>query len=195
MSRVLGRLASLILFVIFLATLFALTQAEFNDTTHEKPYLLSLPDLSSPRATLQTLIENGDIAGRAIMATGVPWEPTPPILRMMATVDVSDMSESRRELQAALAAGRLKFIVDHIELPPMSEIPDAAMVKDQKISEWRVPNTGIVIGRATTGAHKGDFQFTPQTVALSNSLYDALNDIPLKAGQPPHYIKYLFETV
>src|SRR5204862_5541279 len=141
-----------------------------------QPYLFSMPDLSSPRATLTTLISNGDIAARDILAHGVPWVPTPAILRMMDTVNVSDLPASRRELQAALAASQINDVLDHISLPADSEIPDAAAVKQQNLTEWRLPGTAIVIAKVTNGPHAGEFLFSPQTVALSGDMYDAVRN-------------------
>src|SRR4051794_9213834 len=108
---------------MLLASALSLTKARFADPSSEKPYLLALPDLSSPRATLQTLITNGDIARRDILANGVPWVPTPAILRMMDTVNVANVTAAGRDFEAAQAAAHLKDVFDHMTLPPIAEIP------------------------------------------------------------------------
>jgi MscS family membrane protein len=178
MPRIVVRLAFVVLGIILLASLVALSRARMVDTTIDKPYLLSLPDLSSPRATLQTLMSNGDIAIKSVLAAGVPWTPRPAMLRMMDTVNVSDATSANRELEAALAASQINDVLGHIALPPLSEIPDAAMVKQQNITEWRLPGTPIVIAKVTTGPQSGQFLFTPQTVAMIGSLHDTLRDTP-----------------
>src|SRR5262249_26192323 len=135
-----------------------------------------LPDPSSPRATLETLIVNCDDALHSILTHGVPWAPTPSMLRMMDTVDVSEAVAAGRELEAALAAAQIKDALNHIALPPLSGIPAPAAVKAQAITEWRLPGTPIVITKVTAGPRAGAFLFSPQTVALLDQLYQAVRD-------------------
>ena len=183
MPRIVVRLAFVMLAATLLASLVALSRDQMAATTNDKPYLLTLPDLSSPRATLETLISNGDIALQEVLTAGVPWQPSPAMLRMMDTVNVSDAASASRDLEAALAASQLDDVLNHIVLPPLSEIPDAAMVKQRNIAEWRLPGTPIVIAKVTTGAQSGQFLFSPQTVALVGALFDAMRDIPYRNGQ------------
>jgi MscS family membrane protein len=183
MPRIVVRLAFAVLALTLIASLVALVRSEAARGANDKPYLLSLPDLSSPRATLDTLLANGEVAFRDVLANGVPWQPSAAMQRMMDTVNVADVSSANRDLEAALATSQLDDVLNHIVLPPLSEIPDAAMVKQQNITEWRLPGTPIVIARVATGPRSGQFLFSPQTVALIGSLYDALRDIPYRDGR------------
>src|SRR6185312_2231703 len=131
MRRIVVRLAFFLLFVMLFASIVALGRAQFSDATRDKPYLMSLPDLSSPRATLETLLANGTIAVREVLASGVPWQPSAAMLRMMDTINVAEVVAANRQLEAALVASQLKDVLDHVPLPPLSEIPDAAMVKQE----------------------------------------------------------------
>src|ERR1051325_5951071 len=135
MFRLLGWLAFAILGLILLTVIVALSKADFGASI-DKPYLFSLPDLSSPRATLQTLIDNGSVLQKAIFTKGVPWVVPPEVQRMMDTVNVSELPASRRELQSALAAALLGDVLENIPLPPLSEIPDAAAVRQNNLTEW-----------------------------------------------------------
>ncbi len=183
MLRLLGRLAPVFMLLTFIAGLVGTIEAEPDDPTQERPYLLSLPDLSSPRATVQALLENGEAVEKSILAHGVPWLPRADTLRMIATVNVENLAESRRELQGMFAAARLKDVLDHIELPAMADIPDAAAVKAQNIGEWRVPGTAIVIAKVTSGPRAGQFLFLPETVARSGELYDAASETSYVPGR------------
>jgi len=183
MPRIAVRLAFVVSAAMLIGSLVALVHSDAARSANDKPYLLSLPDLSSPRATLDTLISNGDIAMQEVLAGGVPWQPSAAMLRMMDTINVAEVASASRDLEAALAASQLDDVLNHVTLPPLSEIPDAAMVKQQNITEWRLPGTPIVIARVATGPQSGQFLFSPQTVALVGSLYDALRDIPYRDGR------------
>jgi MscS family membrane protein len=183
MLRFLSRLAPVFMLLTFVAGLIGTVEAEPDDPTKDRPYLLSLPDLSSPRATLQSLLDNGEAVEKSILEHGVPWLPRADTLRMIDTVNVENLAESRRELQGMFAAARLKDVLDHIELPPMADIPDAAAVKAQNISEWRVPGTAIVIAKVTSGPRAGQFLFSPETVARSGELYDAASETAYQPGR------------
>jgi MscS family membrane protein len=183
MPRTIVRLAFAILIITLVTSIVALSRAHLSGATNEKPYLVSLPDLSSPRATLQTLLTNGDVATREVVANGVPWLPTPAMLRMMSTVNVADVASASRDLEAALVSAQLKDVLDHIQLPSPADIPDAAMAKQQGITEWRLPGTPVVIAKATSGPQTGDFLFSPQTVAMIGDLSDALRDMPYRDSQ------------
>jgi MscS family membrane protein len=81
----------------------------------------------------------------------------------------------------------LKEIFDRIELPPFHLIPDAQAIEHEeepkKIAEfyrWRVPKTNIVIARVEDGPRKGEYLFTPQTVARLNKFYEKVKDLPHK---------------
>ena len=183
MFRVLSRLATAFLVFTFIAAIVGLIESDADEAQVGKPYLLSLPDLSSPRATLQALLQNGDRVEKSVLAHGLPWLPDADTLRMSDTVNVNDIASSRRELYSTTVAARLKEVLDHIELPPMSEIPDAAAVKAQGITEWRAPNTAIVIAKVTSGPRAGQFLFSPETVAQSAALYEAVQDMPALPGK------------
>jgi len=183
MLRFLGRLAPVFMLLTFIAGLIGTVEAEPDDPAKDRPYLLSLPDLSSPRATLQALLDNGEAVEKSILEHGVPWLPRADTLRMIDTVNVENLAESRRELQGMFAAARLKDVLDHIELPPLPTIPDAAAVKTQNISEWRVPGTAIVIAKVTSGPRAGQFLFSPETVARSGELYDAASETASQPGR------------
>lgn len=144
---------------------------------HE-PFLLSQPDLSSPRATLHALLSNAEFARRDFEALGPTWKPRPALQRMMATIDTEGVGSAHRVLAVALAATRLAAVLVHGAEDRIDDAPDAAAVKAQGLESWRVPGTPIVIARVRSGTHAGQFLFTPETMAVSDALYMAARTVP-----------------
>ena len=121
MPRIVVRLAFVVLAAMLTASLVSLVRSDMTQAANETPYLLSLPDLSSPRATLDTLMSNGDTAFRDVMAGGVPWQPSAAMLRMMDTVNVADVASANRDLEAALAASQLDDVLNHLTARRVSD--------------------------------------------------------------------------
>ena len=142
------------------------------DTADDVPYLLSMPDLSSPRATLLTLMTNGRHAMRLFEELGPGWLPRAPLRRMTDTLDARQIPPAQRPLTAALTVIRLSVVLDRI-VPRLMEAPDAAAVARDGIKQWRIPGTPIVIARTEDGPWAGQFQFVAETVGLSAELYAA----------------------
>lgn len=173
MSR---QLASIVL-ACWVAISGASAAALTADAPGQEPYLLSMPDLSSPRATLSALLGNADLALRDFKAHGPSRRPRAPMLRMMATLNTEGVPGADRVLGMALAATRLAAVLAHATADRIVDVPDAAAVKAQGIDAWRVPGTPIVIARVETGPNAGQFLFTPETVALSARLYEAAREV------------------
>jgi MscS family membrane protein len=138
------------------------------------PYLLSMPDLSSPRATLRTLLTNAEVARRDFHALGPAWEPRPAVLRMMDTLDTSAVPAGQRLLAAAFATTQLAAVLAHLPPDRLAGAPDAEAVRGNDVRAWRVPGTPIVIARASAGPRAGQFLFTSETVAIVGDLYAAV---------------------
>ncbi len=161
-------------------------------------------DTSSPRATLQSFVDNMNRAHRVLMAahrqnTEASGIFTPNSVKQMAReaedlfergVYCLDLSKVPTVLKKGVAYDRalqLKEILDRIELPPLGLIPDAdAVEKDAeenkypKLFRWRVPKTDIVLARVEDGPREGEHLFTPQTVARVNEFYGEVRDLPYK---------------
>lgn len=142
------------------------------------PFLLSLPDLSSPRATIDALLSNAEVARIDFETLGPTWKPRPALLRMMATIDTDGMPSGHRILAIALAATRLAAVLVHGAEDRLGDAPDAEAVKARGIDSWRVPGTPIVIARVKSGPRAGQFLFTPETMEISNDLYTVARTLP-----------------
>lgn len=139
----------------------------------DSPYLLTMPDLSSPRATLEAIMTNGDIVEQEFLSRGPSWTPRPSMRRMVETIDLSEMSAAHRMLAAALTAVRLKVTLSRLPPERLASAPDADAVRRNGIKQWTVPGTPITLALTETGPNAGQFRFTPATAALAADLYQA----------------------
>jgi MscS family membrane protein len=164
----------------------------------ERPSPLAVADISSPQATLRSLVEGVDrgyaYAVNAVLSyvrSGRLWFSTDERqwigdayaeVRIAAqTLDFSgEPSELLSETRNIRRAVALKEILDRIELPPWSEIPDAAAAKAAERSIWRIPGTGIAIGRIEHGDDAGEWRFTASTVAQTPQLADRAVEMPYR---------------
>ncbi|MDE5068910.1 MAG: mechanosensitive ion channel [Trichodesmium sp. St16_bin4-tuft] len=75
----------------------------------------------------------------------------------------------------------LKEILDRIEVPPYAEIPDTEYVRSNtKYKKWRLSNTRIEIIKVDSGPQKGEFLFSPYTVANLDKFYQQVKNLPYK---------------
>jgi MscS family membrane protein len=139
----------------------------------DEPFLLSMPDLSSPHATIAALLANTQIANRELMANGVAWTPRPAVLRMIATLDLGASTVPRLTLGAVLASWHLAFALSKLPAQTLADAPDLAQVQREDIRQWRVPGTPIVLMKLASGPRAGDFVFSAATAAIAGQLYQA----------------------
>ena len=149
-----------------------------HDASAHEPFLLSMPDLSSPRATLNALLTNAEHARHDFETLGPTLNPRPALLRMMDTIDTDGVVSAHRILAVALAATRLAAVLVHAAEDRLADAPDAAEVQARGIESWRLPGTPIVIARVKSGPHAGKFQFTPETMEIADQLYTAARQVP-----------------
>ena len=144
-------------------------------------YPLASPDRSSPRATLKTFLDSMNRAveafknGRSDLAKSliVPaleclnLEKEPPALKHGIGLD---------------AALYLKEVLDRIEMPADSEIPDSKAVQTEHISRWTIPYAQITIAAVEQDDTTKNFLFTPKTVENSGKFYNKVKNLPYRAG-------------
>jgi MscS family membrane protein len=163
--------ASLLVGVVLACAMFA-APARAAAPAADEPFLLSMPDLSSPRATIAALLANTQVANRELMASGVAWSPRPAALRMIATLDLGELPVPRLTLGAVLASWHLAFALSKLPAQTLADAPDLAQVQREDIRQWRVPGTPIVLIKLASGPRAGDFVFSTATAAIAEQLYD-----------------------
>ncbi len=145
------------------------------------PYPLEPLDTSSPRATLQSLIDSSKEASSAYLK-GNRKEARVSARRAMECLDLEQELPDLREALGLESMLYLMEVLHRIDLPPMETIPDKEGVQKEKISSWTIPHTPITIGIGTEGSSKGKFLFTPETIKLLPELYKIVKDLPFKWG-------------
>ena len=163
-------------FLLFATTLIA-----------SKPNPLSSPNTSSPRATLKSYL---DIMGEyaRLMQTDLHTKNQVSELRDQRLEDKAercfDLSKVSRERVDDVANDALNLLIeilDRIEIPPYEDIPDAAAVRSEELTRWRIPNTEITIAKVKEGPREGEWLFSPETVARRMEFYNKVKHLPYRS--------------
>lgn len=159
-----------------------------NDQEH--PLLPA--DTSSPRATLNSFMQNCELAhtllrkkGRSNEDEKTLFEARQAIRRIQRCMDLSEIAEFRRDNSAKEAAVALKEVLDRIELPKERDIPDRNdMTREDGslLERWTIPNTEITFQLVKEGSLSGTYQFSPDTVARATEFYSRVKQLPYKKG-------------
>ncbi|MGD2056683.1 MAG: mechanosensitive ion channel family protein [Gammaproteobacteria bacterium] len=156
-------------------------------------------DLSSPRATMNSLLATGDAYFRLLRDEY--WEtPSRAVAKRLhelstdaaLTLDLSEAPPAARFEMGRDGVVYLYDVLSRIELPPVAEIPDAAAYADTgdegetkgKPASWTVPHTEITITRVADGPRAGDFLFDPETVARAAEFYQKARTLPYRRAVP-----------
>ena len=163
-------------------------------------YPLEPPDTSSPQATLRTFVENINRAHPLFLESVAQYLKEPgvfPSTSVKEQVKQADLLLMRAERCLNLSAipprlkrdvankGSLllKEVLDRIEVPTYSEIPDAeAVAAEEELSQWTLPKTEIHIVKVESGPRAGEFLFSPQTVARLSEFYHSVKNLLYKPG-------------
>ncbi len=162
-------------------------------------YPLEPPDTSSPRATLQSFVENMKAASEVfttMMAIyrrepGLYFSPQAQVhqgrlqtflnraARCLDLTEVSPTLSLRVSLESMLL---LKEIIDRIDLPDPDSVPDAQAMAAANLDRWRIPHTEIVIAKVTRGDRTGEFLFSPATLQRLPEFYAKVQSRPYRPG-------------
>ena len=156
-------------------------------------------DLSSPRATLNSLLTTGDAYFRLVR--DVYWDtPSRAVAARLHELGVE--AERTLDLSEAPPAARFEMgrdgfidlyeVLSRIELPPETEIPDATAYEDAeddkkadgKPASWTIPHTEITIVRLADGPRAGEFLFSPSTVGRAGEFYQKTRALPYRRDVP-----------
>lgn len=177
---------SLVGAVILLACLFSVGPVAWaQDTEHP----LEPPDTSSPRATLVTF---NTIANQALdimrSGEGRTYHNLAQRLalakRLTACFDLNDIAPLERMMVARETAVYLTEIFSRVELPQLSEIPDAAAIAALPggLPQWTIPHTEITLVRTKDGLHPGRYVFSSETDDRAREFFLRVRDLPYKPG-------------
>lgn len=144
-------------------------------------------DASSPRATIESFVEQAGVVEEAALAYrgNRSWETQRAYLDEVAkTRELSDLSEvSAASLDEVVEENfaALADILMRIPLPAQGSIPDADMVAADELSQWTLPGTEITLKRLEEGDRAGSWVFSPRTVANLPGWRDEVESLPVLA--------------
>lgn len=153
-------------------------------------------DTSSPRATLRSFRDTLDQTFRNMrggLTADTRVENAHLVAQVLTCLDLTEFAPTLATSKGREAATCLKEVFDRIPIPADSAIPDAAAVKADAITRWRIPGTEIMLVRIETGPRQGDFVFTAESVERAESYFARVRSRPYKvdAGSPGLYEAYV----
>jgi MscS family membrane protein len=93
-----------------------------------------------------------------------------------------------RQERAAEVSVALKEILDRIEVPQWEDIPGRDEIEaadgSERLLRWRMPETRLVIARATSGEEQGEYMFAPEVVRLAVRRYYEMAYAPYRTDGP-----------
>lgn len=151
------------------------------------PYPLRPPNLESPRDTLRSFLKNTNQAIERWQQEDALDEDALASVnraarRAMLCLDLSGTPLATRGAIGIEKILLLKELLDRVELPPLEEVPGAALVAEKGLTKWTVPNTELTIVRIEEGPRSGEFLFSSRTVALLERFYGLAEFLPYKPG-------------
>lgn len=156
---------------------------------------LEPPDRSSPRATLKTFLESMDatcsFVGETYINTDAPHEDARRIYQLarpaIRCLDLSGLPPATRDRAGRSAAAALYEVLSRIELPPDDLIPDASgghVLGGTNAARWVIPHTEIALEQVESGQQRGQFLFSPETVANAVDDLDSVRALPYTRAVP-----------
>lgn len=148
-------------------------------------YPLEPVNTSSPRATLRTFMTNAEKAVGEFKQSGYRTKKALIyIQRAAGTLDMSHIPEAVHEDAGFEVTLRLKVILDNIEVPALSMVPEAKDFRDEEDLFWRIPHTDITIARVEEGRRRGAWLFSPDTVSQIGTYYRLIKELH---GEDPSF--------
>lgn len=95
-------------------------------------------------------------------------------------IDFSELPKSTAEELARLRTLQLKDVLEHIELPPLDQIPDQEAMSRSELKRWTIPGTEIRIVRIESGPRLGEYLFSADTVSRLPEMYELARQLPYK---------------
>jgi len=155
-----------------------------TSTVEEHP--LAPPDLSSPRATMETFLDEVR-SGVARYRDGNIPQLRQHVERAYETYDTEFPPTDSGFLQGALTSLQLFEVLIRVELPPREEIPGAEEVAETELAAWTIPNTELTLARRETddGRFIG-YRFDQATMDRLPTFYLQIKDYPPQ----PEFLQY-----
>jgi MscS family membrane protein len=160
-------------------------------------------DLSSPRATLYSFLDNVNAVLATLKGEALELPPYQLFLhrsalvkRALDTLDLSQTPPSTR-IEVGYDAGTYLYeVLTRIELPPRESIPGTAEIDGAKTADhWTIPHTEITLTRVNEGARQGAFLFSADTVARAEEFYLKTRHLPYRTAVPVEHFARMRESL
>jgi MscS family membrane protein len=142
------------------------------------PHPLAPPDRSSPRATLQSFVEQMNAAYRAYTSGADSVDVARAFRRAIDCLDLRDVAPTLHFDVGGYSALLLKEILDRVDLPSSEAIPG----ENTELDRWTIPQTEIAIVRMKEGELSGQYLFSQRTVERLKEFYDHARQLPYRHG-------------
>jgi len=171
-----------LLLVFCCGLVFAVPQLVHAQTSIAEQHPLAPPDLSSPRATIETFIDEVR-SGVARYRDGDIAQLRQHIERAYETYETEFPPTESGFLQGALTSLQLFEVLIRVELPPREEIPGAEEVAETELAAWTIPNTELTLARQETDAGRFiGYRFDQATMDRLPTFYLQIRDYPPQPG-------------
>jgi MscS family membrane protein len=144
-------------------------------------------DASSPRATIQSFVEQAEITEDAALA----YRSDRSLAAQQAYFDEVDKARELFDLSEVPAASQdevveenflaLADILLRIPLPEPESIPDEDAVAADELTQWTLPGTEITLRVLEEGDRAGSWVFSPRTVASLPGWRNEVEGLPVLA--------------
>lgn len=177
-----NRLLTLLLAVI--AALVVATPLTAAEGEAENP--LEPLDSSSPRATLQSFVEQAAVTEEAALAYRADRSLTAQqtyldeVNRTRELFDLTEVPAASRDEVVEENFVALADILLRIPLPDDESMPDADMVAADELTQWTLPGTEITLKALEEGDRAGNWVFTPRTVENLAGWREEIEGLPVQ---------------
>ena len=170
-----------------LAPIAAPSIAQDGDADPTRATLVQPVRTDSPRETMKTflrLVEELEIAvlayrrfrNRLNYERIAILEP-----QFIELLDLSGVPKASRWEVGVDTSAFLLDILGRVDLPDLSEVPDARALEEAKETAWRIPGTPLRIAQVKNGAREGEFLFEPRTVDVAPVFHKRIAHLPLNS--------------
>ena len=171
-----------------------------SSETNNSP--LKTPNVSSPRATLFSFIDNMNASYELLMeahqenieSSGMYIHDRVKPKKLEAeryfekatySLDLSSFPPSLRKYLGYSAPIMLKEILDRIDLPNPEDVPDAASLDSiqdagSELSFYTIPNTEITLVRINKGFQQGKYLFSEESISRLDEFYTKSKHLPYR---------------
>ncbi len=175
--------------------------------------LIAPPDVSSPRATLTSFLENMHEGYRLLLEAYEEHRNDPGfgmseevrskarraemlLRRAAGTLDHQHLPPANRSNASLEAAILLMEVLDRLPAPDLERVPDGpgVMVDGPPVLRWQYPGSGIEIAYIDAGPRAGSFLFSADTVDRVHEFYDLVKEFPQRPDAAPDFFNFYTMT-